>query len=110
MCIRKILNFVDDRDDDVRTAFMLIPISFMEDDKYAGHYMDMGCAVPEPSGDYPLVHRLRTDLAGLGVDVIDLHEILDEGDGRSVSYSNDWHLNELENELAAGAIIAWLLE
>jgi hypothetical protein len=87
----------------LETLFVLFPVSFMLEARYAAFYRELGYVVPEAAARYPLVDRVRSDLAAAGLQVLDLHGALA---GQDAFFAEDWHLNETGNRLAAAAIAA----
>lgn len=84
-----------------RLVFVLFPVSFMVDERYAPFYRDLGYAVPPPAANYPLYDRVRAHLRDGGYEILDLHDPLR---GRPVFFDEDWHLNAEGNRLAAEAM------
>jgi hypothetical protein len=85
----------------VEPLFVLFPVSFMVDARYAAFYRDLGYAIPAASARYPLRDRLRTDLQAAGYAALDLQDHLADA---GVFFDQDWHLNERGNDWAAAEI------
>jgi len=103
--IEEIISFVNSQNNGVRLAFVLFPVSFMMDSRYAVFYRDLGYIIPAPEADYPLYKRLKTDLSTKGYKIIDLHDIFKDKD---VYFKEDWHMNELGCKLTASSIAEFI--
>lgn len=88
-----------------RLVFVLFPVSFMLDERYARFYRDLGYIVPPAATDYPLYDRVRAHLGARGYEVLDLHDSLR---GRPAFFDEDWHLNAEGNRRVAEAMAGFL--
>lgn len=89
----------------VEPVFLLIPVSFTLDARYAAFYRDLGYSLPPPGMSSALDERARSDLAAAGLVVLDLRPALS---GQDAFFAEDWHLNENGNRIVAKALASWV--
>ncbi|MCX7589811.1 MAG: hypothetical protein N2Z85_02640, partial [Patescibacteria group bacterium] len=100
----KLNNFIKENRKDVKIVFLLFPISFMIDEKYALFYKDLGYNLPLTNINYPLRIKLINDLKNLRYNFIDVHDfIIDD-----MFFREDWHFTEIGNEVVSNLIFDYI--
>lgn len=104
--LKELNNFIESSNKNIKILYLLFPVSFMVDEKYAEFYKDLGYKLPLPDINYPLRMRLINDLKNLNYNFIDVHNyIVDD-----MFYKEDWHFTEIGNKVAADLIYKFVID
>lgn len=104
--LKELNNFIKSNNKNIKILYLLFPVSFMVDEKYAEFYKDLGYKLPLPDTNYPLRTRLVNDLKSLNYSFIDVHNyIVDD-----MFYKEDWHFTEIGNKVVADLIYKFIID